>query len=419
MRGLRGRPQGSPDRRVSTEERENLLQINLDMESPHLKKRRRADFIRGNSCRRKLREARLRWTLLSSFYRIALAFLFLVLFVHLFCVVLDLLFHRYKGEVVASDEKSFAVAINTFRRPKRLKEAVKHYADTCGKRTGVNQVFIIWADQASTPPETFFDRELRGESQDNRASVRVVQVAKDSLNSRFLPISDLTSSAVFMVDDDVRADCFSLSQAFLAWRSHPDSMVGYYPRLAVPPWGHSQKSTQDDFSVSPELVYKTWPVVFWRQKMNFILTKACFLHKRFMELYSSNQHPQEIRNYVDKYFNCEDVAMSVLVANITRAESRTGKPAMPIYVEGSISDQGLFGGISTGGGLSTGSGHFNQRSQCLTELTRIYQEHGWSAPLAHEFDLKDASWVLHSPGFWWQFRPSNFFEWFALGNVLK
>ena len=417
MDGLRGRPQGSPDRRVVlTEEHDSNLQQTL--ESPHLKKRRRADAIRGNSCRRVLREARLRWTLLSSYARLALACCFLVLFVHLFCGVLDLLFHQYGGigvssSVVAGDDRNFAVAINTFRRPKRLKDAVKHYADICGKRAGVNQVFIIWADQETDPPDTFFDRDIRGEFQYNRASVHVVRVGKDSLNSRFLPITELTSNGVFMVDDDVRADCFSLSQAFFAWRSHPDSMVGYYPRLAIPPSSYSSKSAQDDSSASPELVYQSWPIVFWRQKVNFILTKACFLHKRFMELYSSDQHPQEIRDYVDKYFNCEDVAMSVLVANVTRAESRTGKPAIPIYVEGSVSDQGLFGGISTG------SGHMNQRSQCLTDLTRIYGEHGWPAPLAYEFDLKDSTWVRHSPGFWWQFRPSNFFEWFALGNVLK
>ena len=132
-----------------------------------------------------------------------------------------------------------------------------------------------------------------------------------------------------------------------------------------------------------------------------------------MELYSSDEHPQVIKDYVDKYFNCEDVAMSLLVANVTRAESRTGRPAMPVYVEGSVSDKGLFGGISTG------SGHFDQCSKCLTDLTRIYREHGWSAPLVDVFHLRDASWMHHSPGFWWQFRPSNFFEWFALQNVLK
>jgi hypothetical protein len=98
---------------------------------------------------------------------------------------------------------------------------------------------------------------------------------------------------------------------------------------------------------------------------------------------------------------------------MTRAESKIGRPAMPVYMEGSVSDKGLFGGISTG------LGHMDQRSKCLTDLTRIYKQHGWASPLDHVFDLREASWVKHSPGFRWQFRPSNFFEWFALGNVLK
>jgi len=86
---------------------------------------------------------------------------------------------------------------------------------------------------------------------------------------------------------------------------------------------------------------------------------------------------------------------------------------LPIYVEGSVRDKGLFNGISTG------TGHTEQRSRCLTDLTSIYQKHGWEAPLQRSYGLKEASWVHHAPGFWWQFRPSNFFEWFALGNVFK
>jgi hypothetical protein len=37
--------------------------------------------------------------------------------------------------------------------------------------------------------------------------------------------------------------------------------------------------------------------------------------------------------------NCEDIAMSMLVANYTKA--MTGKPEYPIYVEGNVNDRGL------------------------------------------------------------------------------
>jgi len=86
---------------------------------------------------------------------------------------------------------------------------------------------------------------------------------------------------------------------------------------------------------------------------------------------------------------CEDVAMAMLIANVTKAEAgsaATGQNApfapatsaaagMPIYVQGKVTDLGLFNGISTG------KAHMKRRSDCLNDLTRIYQEAGWSAPL--------------------------------------
>jgi Glycosyl transferase family 64 domain len=162
-------------------------------------------------------------------------------------------------------------------------------------------------------------------------------------------------------------------------------------------------------------VYQSWPSVFFHGRINMVLSKACFLHSRFMKLYSSDQHPQSIRDYVDQYFNCEDVAMSMLVANITRYESQHHRAAKPIYVEAKVTDMGLFNGISTG------TGHFAHRSECLDQLTEIYRDHGWEAPLDDSFHLLDdeTAWVKHVPGFWWQVRSSNLFEWAAIENVWK
>lgn len=296
----------------------------------------------------------------------------------------------------------FAVVINTFKRPNQLADAVRHYADTCGLQAGVQQVYIVWAEEGVTPPapESFFEYKTQSRRQSNRSGVTMLQVS-NSLNSRFLPIPDVQDMAVFMVDDDIRVNCKSLMAGFAAWKTHPFSMVGYYPRLAqMSRWG------------AEEFVYQSWPIVFWRNRMNFILTKACFLHSRYMTMYSDpGLHPKEILDYVDKYFNCEDVAMSLLVANITKSETKVA--ARPIYVEGKVSDKGLFNGISTG------TGHMTRRSDCLTELTAIYKRNGWDVPLDTAFALRESSWLRHVPGFWWQSRPSNFFEWFALSNVLK
>jgi len=393
------------ERVYSTKQSEDPF-INEDTKIHSSLHRSRSSSAHLSSCIVCLRESRLRFSLLSFPGRVVLLVFLPLLLAHVFLGTTDLLFHYYgpKDTRSVATDTSFAVVINTYKRPQMLKQAVQHYADKCGQRVGVSQVFVVWAELGVTPPDptSFFPQTVRKKSLQNRASVQIIRVEKDSLNSRFLPIANLQSQAIFMVDDDVRVDCFSLHQGFVAWKAFPDSMVGYYPRLAAP-FQHEKLSSVLDY------VYQAWPIVFWRHQVNFILTKASFLHERYLQLYTDS--PPEIRDYVDKFFNCEDVAMSMLVANYTK--SLHGKPARPIYVEGSVTDKGLFNGISTG------TGHMEQRSHCLTDLTSIYLKHGWEAPLQETFELKEASWVHHAPGFWWQFRPSNFFEWFALENVFK
>jgi hypothetical protein len=397
-----------------------------------------------------LRRAQYHWAVASFVTKVFYTVLALYLAQAVVLATWDFLFQRM-GEIddtvaaasSSSVEISFAVAINTFKRPDRLRKAVRHYAEICGRQAGISQVFVIWAEQnAPVVPEasSFFDQDddssslLRGREKSlggqtdntNRADVYVLQKDKDSLNSRFEPIAALQSTAVFMVDDDVRVSCSSLAHGFRAWNSHPDSMVGFYPRLASAPLLAPQPSDHSrSTTTTTELVYHTWPIVYWRHSFNFILTKASFLHSKYLELYSGTRFPQEIRDHVDQHKNCEDVAMSMLVANYTKYMSSSsssssssattasgGTPAPPIYVEGHVSDGGLFGGISTGGG------HFSTRSDCLTHLSAILEAQGWGSPLAYQVPLRDYSWLKHAPGFWWQYRPSNLFEWLSFGNTL-
>lgn len=336
------------------------------------------------------------------------------------------------------EHSSFAVVINTFRRPKRLNDAVLHYAESCGKKYRVGQVFIVWSDQELEAPDPGFFFKIVDNSQENmnetilrkrqqlrsnRVEVEVLVKAKDSLNSRFEPIPQLRTTAVFMVDDDVRVTCSSLHLAFQAWKQHKNSMVGYYPRLvSSSTMNGSNKIGREgiESSSSSQLVYNGWPVVYWRQKFNIILTKASFIHSKYLELYTSDKYlPREIKDYVDHHKNCEDIAMSMLVANYTKQEVRTLTKATstttpkttlliatapPIYVEGRVSDMGLFGGISSG------TGHWTTRSNCVMQLSEIFLSKGWESPFEDEFDLRDRSWIAH--GTWFLSQPSNIFEWF-------
>ena len=150
----------------------------------------------------------------------------------------------HENSVTAETSSSFSVVINTYKRPLMLRDAVQHYAETCGKRYRVSQVFVVWADQELEPPDSgsFFSisdnaDKLRGDKNEiviqqqqltgssNRATVEVLKKSKDSLNSRFEPISQLQTNSVFMVDDDVRVSCPSLLLGFQSWalrRELPD-----------------------------------------------------------------------------------------------------------------------------------------------------------------------------------------------------
>jgi len=318
-----------------------------------------------------------------------------------------------------SQTTSFAVVVNTFKRPDMLKLSLDHWVNKCGTQANISQVFVVWAELDKVPPKLEDvlppqrKTRLKGPASKDEQKLHVpevefIRVPKDSLNSRFLPIRNLKSDAVFMVDDDVRIDCESIKAGFEAWRHSPNALVGYYPRLASPKLGI--------FESKAEVIYHTWPIVFAKQKFNIILTKASFFHTKYLEMYHDNdENPKEILEYVDAHMNCEDLAMAFLVARKT-ASSRTTEYCRdcPLYVHGKIKDEGLFNGISTSGGSLSPIGHMEKRSQCLDTLTAFYKKKGWDYPL-FDVSLGDQSW--HHK-LWWQNAPSNFFEWFSVGNSL-
>lgn len=320
-----------------------------------------------------------------------------------------------------SKEESFAIVINTYKRPDMLKSALNHWVNTCGLESSISQVFVVWAELEVTPPKPEeilpeYKSQLRKKksifkkTEFSTPTIEFVRVPKDSLNSRFLPIKNLKTDAVFMIDDDVRIDCQSLKSSFEAWRYYPDTLVGFYPRLASPKSGW--------FRSKADMIYHTWPIVYTHQKFNIILTKASFFHKKYLKMYhDDDENPSEILNYIDANKNCEDIAMAFLIAR------KTGKPKeikdgycseCPLYTKGKIQDEGLFNGISTSGGSLAPQGHMEKRSMCLDEITRIYKKRGWEYPL-FDVNLGEQSWRHIS---WWLNMPSNIFEWFSVGNTL-
>lgn len=88
-----------------------------------------------------------------------------------------------------------------------------------------------------------------------------------------------------------------------------------------------------------------------------VLSKCAFFHSKYLDLYT-NHMPAQIRDFVTRERNCEDIAMSFLVANATKAA--------PIWVKGKTFDFGATG-------ISSLKGHSKHRTACLNEFVDMYE----------------------------------------------
>lgn len=217
--------------------------------------------------------------------------------------------------------------MNTWRREDLLKRCVDHYA-TCDC---VSEIQVVWSDQENKPPHLdLFEEEAR-------AKVAFEVHDTNSLNHRFNVTSTLATTGIFSTDDDLLISCQDLKFAFLTWQSSQLAMVGFTPRIV----------TYD--RVAAQYSYRSWRFVRWNGVYNVVLTKCCFLHRDHLKAYIEKV-PQRVLSYIDEHRNCEDIAMSVVVAKYFATP--------PLWVKGTFKEIG-------GSGISAQRGHFDKRSHCV------------------------------------------------------
>ncbi|XP_022765033.1 glycosyltransferase family 64 protein C4-like [Durio zibethinus] len=252
----------------------------------------------------------------------------------------------WTGDVASLDLSSsprgrYAIVMNTWKRYDLLRKSISHYA-TCPR---LDSIHIVWSepDPPSDSLKRFLNYLLQLNSRKGQQVELIFDINKeDSLNNRFKEIKDLKTDAIFSIDDDVIFPCSSVEFAFTVWQSAPDTMVGYVPRMH---W-LDQKKGKDKY------IYGGWWSVWWTGSYSMILSKAAFLHKKYLKLYT-DEMPASIKEYITTNRNCEDIAMSFLVANAT------GAP--PIWVKGKIFEIG-----STG--ISSLGGHSERRTECINKF---------------------------------------------------
>jgi glucuronyl/N-acetylglucosaminyl transferase EXT2 len=177
----------------------------------------------------------------------------------------------------------------------------------------------------------------------------------DSLNNRFAPMQSPATDAIFSVDDDLFVSCEALRRIANAWSINPLQMIGVVPRLVV---RNTKKGAWH---------YLRWWHVWWNGAYSLVLTKACMIHRQYLDTYSSAVPVLvQARKHVDMQRNCEDLLMAFIVANATQTP--------PLWVSAPYIDYGqnILALGSTHKGISANTGHVETRGACLDVFTKLF-----------------------------------------------
>lgn len=246
------------------------------------------------------------------------------------------------------------VRVNTFRRNDLLARFIDHY-DKC---EAIARITVVWSDTKFDPPQWLHES----------SRIKVERHAVDSLNNRFKPLEIPEMEGVLSIDDDVFVSCDTVAEMVNAFTMAPRQMIGLAPRLVT--------TTRDN-----GFAYLRWWHVWWNGAYSFVLTKVAIFHRDYLTAYNSDAMAS-IRHHVHDHRNCEDIAMSFLVANATRA------PAIWLRAPYTDYGQSIY---KSHAGISASSDHIDIRQSCLALF----------ADLFHHFPLVTGRLKLvHAPSQW-------------------
>ncbi|VDP79759.1 unnamed protein product [Echinostoma caproni] len=173
--------------------------------------------------------------------------------------------------------------------------------------------------------------------------IKVVHMHNNSLNNRFLPHDVIETDCILSVDDDIQLRHDEIVFGFRIWRENRDRLVGFPARA------HFWNATTREWYYNSD----------YTCEFSMVLTGASFFHKYYTYAYTWEM-PSQIREMVDRHFNCEDLAMNFLVAHLTR------KPPIKATIHWSFTCPYC---AKT---LHDQPGHYETRSKCLNHLTAWY-----------------------------------------------
>jgi len=228
--------------------------------------------------------------------------------------------------------EQFTVILLTFERKSMLMKILERLKGV----PFMNKILVVWNGVNHKPPADLVWPDVG-------VPIVVVKVDQNSLNNRFLPYDAIETDAILSLDDDSPLRPDEIVFAFRVWRQSRDRIVGFPGRYHA--WDGVQSSWMYNSNHSCEL--------------SMVLTGGAFFHRHYSYLYTYSM-PSVIRSIVDKFMNCEDIAMNFLVAHLTR------KP--PIKV----TSRWTFHCANCPSSLSEDESHFRERHECLNTFASIY-----------------------------------------------
>ncbi|XP_056635228.1 exostosin-3 [Diorhabda sublineata] len=231
-----------------------------------------------------------------------------------------------------SPREQFTVLLLTYEREQVLLDSIARLRGL----PYLNSVIVVWNSPRLPSPELRWP--------DIGAPVHVIKAARNSLNNRFLPLENLKTEAILSVDDDAHLRHDEILFGFRVWREHRDRIVGFPGRYHA--W---------DLNTKNGWLYNS----NYSCELSMVLTGAAFLHRHYLYLYWK-WLPQAIRDKVDEYMNCEDIAMNFLVSHVTR------KPPVK------VTSRWTFRCPGCPQSLSEDDTHFQERHKCINFFTQVF-----------------------------------------------
>ena len=238
-------------------------------------------------------------------------------------------FRAFPGSIRPPER--FTVVLLTYERPLVLVGAIQRLAGIAH----LDRVVVVW--NSPQPPSSDLAWPNIG------VPVHVVKTKKNSLNNRFIPYEAIRTEAVLSLDDDTHLRSEEIDFAFRVWRENRDRIVGFPGRFHNWDARHGGWLYNSNYSC----------------ELSMVLTGAAFVHKYYFQLYT-NHMPAAIRDVVDRFRNCEDLAMNCLVSHITR------KPPIKVTLRWTFRCPGC------DEALSEDQTHFTERHECLNEFAKVY-----------------------------------------------